>query len=152
MLLKLKELAIATAPQARYVFLQQSFLGIPPRCHGRVGRSVWRILDIESLVAVNCGGDGIDLFVLRGLRKLSVSGTIVGCPEVEGIIRHSTVLEDLKLFQSGLEFRIKRDVLYLDRHLVSNCSGSSWRSGAQAGAQEPFVMCSPHTQGALFCI
>ena len=29
-LLKLKELAIATAPQARYVFLQQSFLGYSP--------------------------------------------------------------------------------------------------------------------------
>jgi len=57
------------------------------------------------------------LFVLRGLQKLSVSGTIVGCPEVEGIIRHSTVLEDLKLFQSGLEFGIKRDVLHLDRYL-----------------------------------
>jgi len=32
--------------------------------------------------------------------------------------------------------------------VLSNCSGSSWRSGAQ----EPLVMCSPHTQGAFFCI
>ena len=32
--------------------------------------------------------------------------------------------------------------------ILSNCSGSSWRSGAQG----PWIMCSPHTQGASICI
>ncbi|KAL2261571.1 hypothetical protein VTK26DRAFT_3878 [Humicola hyalothermophila] len=86
--------------------------------------------NLESLVAVECGGDGVgDLFVegrdelkalpwdleLPCLRKLSISGDNVGPEEVESIIRHSTVFEDLELFQGGVVWG--RDVLDLERHL-----------------------------------
>ncbi|KAK4235450.1 hypothetical protein C8A03DRAFT_17811 [Achaetomium macrosporum] len=90
--------------------------------------------NLESLVAVDCGADGVGPFVVSGrdelkalpwdvelpwLRKLSISGENVGVEEVEAIIRHSTVFEDLELFHCqyhlGVEWR--RDVLDLGRHL-----------------------------------
>ncbi|KAH6628078.1 hypothetical protein F5144DRAFT_577923 [Chaetomium tenue] len=90
---------------------------------------------LESLVAVDCGGDGVGPPLVAGgqdplkavpwdvelprLRRLSISGENVGVEEVEAIVRHSEVFEDLELFHSqyyhGREW--ERDVLDLERHL-----------------------------------
>jgi hypothetical protein len=85
--------------------------------------------NLESLVAAECGGDGLDFFVssydelkaspwhveFPRLRKLSLSGENIGVEEVEAIIRHSAVFEDLELFYGRIEFG--RPVLDLERHL-----------------------------------
>ncbi|KAK5652627.1 hypothetical protein OQA88_10220 [Cercophora sp. LCS_1] len=85
--------------------------------------------NLESLVLVDCGGDGGDFFVhgsdelkalpwgveLPKLRKLSINGQNVGAQEVEAIISGSSVFEDLEFFEGGVEFG--RDVLELKKHL-----------------------------------
>lgn len=85
--------------------------------------------NLESLVAAECGYDGVGKLwrerhelkalpwdvALPRLRKLSLNGDNVGGKEVEAIIRHSTVFEDLELFQGGLVWG--REALDLERHL-----------------------------------
>ncbi|KAH6855591.1 hypothetical protein B0I37DRAFT_424150 [Chaetomium sp. MPI-CAGE-AT-0009] len=73
--------------------------------------------NLESLVAVDCGGDGVHQCLiprldesmdlpwdveLPRLKKLSIGGDEVGPWEVEAIIRHSTVFEDLEFIQGTL--------------------------------------------------
>ncbi|KAK3304982.1 uncharacterized protein B0T15DRAFT_502189 [Chaetomium strumarium] len=87
--------------------------------------------NLESLVAADCGADGPDPHQWVGgrdglkalpwdvelprLRKLSISGENIGVEEAEAIVRHSTVFEDLELFQGGVTFG--RPVLDPERHL-----------------------------------
>ncbi|KAL1838069.1 hypothetical protein VTJ49DRAFT_3089 [Mycothermus thermophilus] len=85
--------------------------------------------NLESLVAVECGGDAIDELLtayddwkarpwdveLPSLRKLSINGENIGPTEVEAIIRHSTVFEDLELFQNGGGW--DAEALDADKHL-----------------------------------
>ncbi|KAK4232761.1 hypothetical protein C8A03DRAFT_20013 [Achaetomium macrosporum] len=91
--------------------------------------------NLESLVAADCGADGPNQnqwvgghdglkalpwdVELPRLRKLSISGENIGVEEVESIVRHSTVFEDLELFQGGVVFGVMlgRPVLDLERHL-----------------------------------
>ncbi|KAH6630993.1 hypothetical protein B0J18DRAFT_394616 [Chaetomium sp. MPI-SDFR-AT-0129] len=86
--------------------------------------------NVESLVAADCGADGcepdFDLVTehykwkpgswdveLPRLRKLSISGNNIGPDDVEAIIRHSAVFEDLEFCQSSWG----RYILDLDKHL-----------------------------------
>lgn len=56
-------------------------------------------------------------FQLPSIRKLSINGRFIGPQEVEDIIRHSTVFEDLEFFQSHADTR--RIVLEPDIHLAT---------------------------------
>jgi hypothetical protein len=89
--------------------------------------------DLESLVAVDCGAGTSAPFVvsdqdelkallwdveLPRLRRLSISGENIGVEEVEAIVRHSTVFEELELFHTQyLRADWERDVLDLEMHL-----------------------------------
>jgi hypothetical protein len=90
--------------------------------------------EVESLVAVDCGVNGVGQFVvtdqdrlkalpwdveLPRLRRLSISGKKIRVEEVEAIIRHSTVFEDLEFFHTRYRhgLRRERDVLDLETHL-----------------------------------
>lgn len=86
--------------------------------------------NVESLVAADCGADGCEPdhrfaedprpwkaapwdVELPRLRKLSISGNDIGADDVEAIIRHSTVFEDLEFCQS----KWGRYILDLNKHL-----------------------------------
>ncbi|KAK4144167.1 uncharacterized protein C8A04DRAFT_36825 [Dichotomopilus funicola] len=86
--------------------------------------------NLDSLVAADCGADGCEPdyrfaqdprpwkaapwdVELPRLRKLSISGNDIGADDVEAIIRHSTVFEDLEFCQS----KWGRYILDLDKHL-----------------------------------
>lgn len=91
--------------------------------------------NLESLVAVDCGVDGFGPSIVGGqrnilkalpwdvelprLRRLSINSEYVGVEEVEAIIRHSTVFEDLELFhlQYPLGAGWRWDVLDVEKHL-----------------------------------
>jgi hypothetical protein len=88
--------------------------------------------NLESLVVAEGGGDRVAYLThgyqdevealpwdveLPRLRRLSINGEGVGVKEVEAIIRHSAVFEDLEFFEATGRFGEGRQVLDLERHL-----------------------------------